>query len=94
MARTPRQAPKAGSINASVSAAPGQANQWRDRTRPLTGSRASGGAPSSHAVAASPQLAQDDLVAAGSIIVVLPPLVLFAALNRFCVRGMFAGSVK
>lgn len=42
----------------------------------------------------SPQLAQDDLVAAGSIIAVLPPLVLFAALNRFYVRGMFAGSVK
>lgn len=42
----------------------------------------------------SPQLAQDDLVAAGSIIAVLPPLLLFAALNRFYVRGMFAGSVK
>lgn len=42
----------------------------------------------------SPQLAQDDLVAAGSIIAVLPPLLLFAVLNRFYVRGMFAGSVK
>jgi ABC-type glycerol-3-phosphate transport system permease component len=42
----------------------------------------------------SPQLAQNDLVAAGSIIAVLPPLLLFAVLNRFYVRGMFAGSVK
>jgi ABC-type glycerol-3-phosphate transport system permease component len=33
-------------------------------------------------------------VSAGSIMVVLPPLLLFIALNRFYVRGLFAGGVK
>jgi ABC-type glycerol-3-phosphate transport system permease component len=42
----------------------------------------------------SPHLAQDDLVAAGSILAILPPLLLFAALNRFYVRGLFAGATK
>ncbi|MFE9691886.1 carbohydrate ABC transporter permease [Micromonospora sp. NPDC005806] len=42
----------------------------------------------------SPHLAQEDLVAAGSIMAVLPPLVLFAVLNRYYVRGLFAGGVK
>lgn len=42
----------------------------------------------------SPHLAQEDLVAAGSIMAILPPLVLFALLNRFYVRGLFAGGVK
>jgi ABC-type glycerol-3-phosphate transport system permease component len=42
----------------------------------------------------SPHLAQENLVAAGSIIAVLPPLVLFAVLNRYYVRGLFAGGVK
>lgn len=42
----------------------------------------------------SPHLAQENLVSAGSIMVVLPPLLLFIALNRFYVRGLFAGGVK
>jgi len=42
----------------------------------------------------APHLAQDDLVAAGSIMAILPPLLLFAALNRFYVRGLFAGATK
>jgi ABC-type glycerol-3-phosphate transport system permease component len=42
----------------------------------------------------SPHLAQDDLVAAGSIMAILPPLLLFVALNRFYVRGLFAGATK
>ncbi|MGC5019379.1 carbohydrate ABC transporter permease [Micromonospora sp. DT47] len=42
----------------------------------------------------APHLAQEDLVAAGSIMAVLPPLVLFAVLNRYYVRGLFAGGVK
>jgi multiple sugar transport system permease protein/alpha-glucoside transport system permease protein len=32
--------------------------------------------------------------AAGTIMAILPPLALFAALNRYYVRGLFAGSVK
>ncbi|MQA62936.1 MAG: ABC transporter permease subunit [Actinophytocola sp.] len=42
----------------------------------------------------SPHLAQEDLVAAGSIMAILPPLLLFAALNRYYVRGLFAGATK
>ncbi|AVH60700.1 MULTISPECIES: carbohydrate ABC transporter permease [Streptomyces] len=42
----------------------------------------------------SPHLAQENLVSAGSILVILPPLLLFVALNRFYVRGLFAGGVK
>jgi alpha-glucoside transport system permease protein len=42
----------------------------------------------------SPHLAQQDLVSAGAILAILPPLMLFAALNRYYVRGLFAGSVK
>lgn len=42
----------------------------------------------------SPHLAQEDLVAAGSIMAILPPVVLFAVLNRYYVRGLFAGGVK
>lgn len=42
----------------------------------------------------SPHLAQQDLVSAGAIMAILPPLVLFAALNRYYVRGLFAGGVK
>lgn len=42
----------------------------------------------------SPHLAQQDLVAAGSMMAILPPVVLFAALNRFYIRGLFAGGVK
>lgn len=42
----------------------------------------------------SPHLAQEDLVSAGSIMAILPPLLLFAVLNRFYVRGLFAGATK
>lgn len=42
----------------------------------------------------APQLNQDDLISAGSMIAILPPLILFALLNRYYVRGLFAGSVK
>jgi alpha-glucoside transport system permease protein len=42
----------------------------------------------------SPHLAQQDIVAAGSILAILPPLVVFALLNRYYVRGLFAGGVK
>ncbi len=42
----------------------------------------------------SPHLAQQDIVAAGSIMAILPPLMLFAALNRYYVRGLFAGGIK
>lgn len=42
----------------------------------------------------SPHLAQQDLVSAGAMLAILPPLVLFAALNRYYVRGLFAGGTK
>ena len=42
----------------------------------------------------SPHLAQDNLVAAGSIMAILPPMLLFAGLNRYYVRGLFAGATK
>jgi ABC-type glycerol-3-phosphate transport system permease component len=42
----------------------------------------------------SPHLAQEDVVSAGSIMAILPPLLLFVGLNRLYVRGLFAGSVK
>lgn len=42
----------------------------------------------------SPHLAQQDLVSAGAILAILPPLVLFAALNRYYVKGLFAGGTK
>jgi ABC-type glycerol-3-phosphate transport system permease component len=42
----------------------------------------------------SPHLAQEDIVSAGAIMAILPPLLLFAFLNRFYVRGLFAGGVK
>ncbi|WUD70322.1 carbohydrate ABC transporter permease [Streptomyces sp. NBC_00510] len=42
----------------------------------------------------SPHLAQQNLVSAGSIIAILPPLLVFTVLNRYYVRGLFAGGVK
>jgi ABC-type glycerol-3-phosphate transport system permease component len=42
----------------------------------------------------SPHLAQENLVAAGSILAILPPMLLFASLNRYYVRGLFAGATK
>ncbi|MBN9152099.1 MAG: carbohydrate ABC transporter permease [Micrococcales bacterium] len=46
------------------------------------------------AILQAPHLNQDDLISAGSILAILPPLVLFAILNRYYVRGLFVGSVK
>jgi alpha-glucoside transport system permease protein len=40
----------------------------------------------------SPHLAQDDIVSAGAMMAIVPPLVLFVLLNRYYVRGLFAGS--
>lgn len=42
----------------------------------------------------SPHLAQEDIVSAGAMMAILPPLLLFALLNRYYVRGLFAGGVK
>ena len=42
----------------------------------------------------SPHLAQEHLVSAGVMMAILPPLALFALLNRYYVRGLFAGGVK
>lgn len=42
----------------------------------------------------SPQLSQQDLVSAGAIMAILPPTLLFVALNRYYVRGLFAGGSK
>jgi ABC-type glycerol-3-phosphate transport system permease component len=42
----------------------------------------------------APHLNQNDLISAGAIMAILPPLLLFALLNRVYVRGLFAGSVK
>ncbi|MGH2394064.1 MAG: carbohydrate ABC transporter permease [Candidatus Limnocylindria bacterium] len=40
----------------------------------------------------SPHLAQDDIVSAGAMMAILPPVALFVVLNRYYVRGLFAGS--
>ena len=37
-----------------------------------------------------PEVGED----AGAILAILPPLLLFAVLNRYYVRGLFAGGVK
>lgn len=42
----------------------------------------------------APHLAQENLVSAGAVLAILPPLLLFAVLNRYYVRGLFAGGVK
>lgn len=42
----------------------------------------------------SPHLAQQDLVSAGAILAILPPLLIFALLNKYYVRGLFAGGTK
>ncbi|MDR6557664.1 ABC-type glycerol-3-phosphate transport system permease component [Arthrobacter pascens] len=42
----------------------------------------------------APQLNQDDLISSGSILAIIPPLLLFALLNRYYVRGLYAGAVK
>ena len=48
----------------------------------------------SAALGAGTHLAQENLVAAGSIVAILPPMLLFAMLNRYYVRGLFAGATK
>lgn len=42
----------------------------------------------------SAHLAQQDVISAGALLAILPPLVLFVALNRYYVRGLFSGGVK
>jgi len=42
----------------------------------------------------SAHLAQEDVISAGALLAILPPLVLFVALNRYYVRGLFSGGVK
>jgi ABC-type glycerol-3-phosphate transport system permease component len=42
----------------------------------------------------APQLNQEDLISSGSILAIIPPLLLFAMLNRYYVRGLYAGAVK
>ncbi|HET6381654.1 MAG TPA: carbohydrate ABC transporter permease [candidate division Zixibacteria bacterium] len=42
----------------------------------------------------SAHLAQQDVISAGALLAILPPLALFVALNRYYVRGLFSGGVK
>jgi ABC-type glycerol-3-phosphate transport system permease component len=42
----------------------------------------------------SAHLARQDVISAGALLAILPPLLLFVALNRYYVRGLFSGSVK
>jgi ABC-type glycerol-3-phosphate transport system permease component len=42
----------------------------------------------------SAHLARQDVISAGALLAVLPPLLLFIVLNRYYVRGLFAGGVK
>lgn len=42
----------------------------------------------------SQNLPRQDVVSAAAMMAILPPLILFAALNRYYVRGMFAGGAK
>jgi ABC-type glycerol-3-phosphate transport system permease component len=42
----------------------------------------------------SAHLAQQDVISAGAVLAILPPLILFIALNRYYVRGLFSGGVK
>lgn len=42
----------------------------------------------------SAHLAQQDVISAGALLAILPPLILFVALNRYYVRGLFSGGVK
>jgi ABC-type glycerol-3-phosphate transport system permease component len=42
----------------------------------------------------SAHLAQQDVISAGALLAILPPLALFIALNRYYVRGLFSGGVK
>lgn len=42
----------------------------------------------------SAHLARQDVISAGAVLAILPPLLLFVALNRYYVRGLFSGGVK
>jgi ABC-type glycerol-3-phosphate transport system permease component len=42
----------------------------------------------------SAHLAQQDVISAGALLAIVPPLALFVALNRYYVRGLFSGGVK
>jgi ABC-type glycerol-3-phosphate transport system permease component len=42
----------------------------------------------------SAHLARQDVISAGAILAILPPLALFVLLNRYYVRGLFSGGVK
>lgn len=42
----------------------------------------------------SAHLARQDVISAGALLAIVPPLLLFVVLNRYYVRGLFAGSVK
>ncbi|MDQ3938055.1 MAG: carbohydrate ABC transporter permease [Chloroflexota bacterium] len=42
----------------------------------------------------SAHLARQDVISAGAVLAIVPPLLLFVVLNRYYVRGLFAGSVK
>ncbi len=42
----------------------------------------------------SAHLARQDVISAGALLAILPPLSLFVILNRYYVRGLFAGGVK
>jgi ABC-type glycerol-3-phosphate transport system permease component len=61
---------------------------------PRPGGTVLGGGLPWRSIRQTPHLAQEDLVSAGTIMAILPPLLLFAALNRFYVRGLFAGATK
>jgi ABC-type glycerol-3-phosphate transport system permease component len=42
----------------------------------------------------SAHLARQDVISAGALLAIIPPLLLFIVLNRYYVRGLFSGSVK
>ena len=62
------------------------------RTLPHFGTRGHAGDRVSSVRA--PQPDQDDLISAGSVLAILPPLLLFALVNRYRVRDLYAGAVK
>jgi ABC-type glycerol-3-phosphate transport system permease component len=42
----------------------------------------------------SAHLARQDVISAGALLAIIPPLLLFVVLNRYYVRGLFSGGVK
>lgn len=42
----------------------------------------------------SAHLARQDVISAGALLAIIPPLLLFVMLNRYYVRGLFSGSAK